>query len=493
MSGARRPSCDGGARDRSFEPGTIRRRTFVKAIGTTGIAVGLAGCSSGGDTKRGDHTTLQFVTHSDWANIQETVNQQLHDAGMPADITVKMVTAGTTTDNTQTKYRQWLAAERTEPDILTFDSGWTIPFILRDQLLNLEKTLPKDLLEKVHSEYFQTSVGSATDHNGDLYAVPIYPDFPTIQYRKDLVSDAGYDWEQYRTKAMSWEQFSHELKDAYEQSDVQYGYNWQAVAAEQLSCCVFNEYLSSWGGSYFGDPTKNLYENVGERPVTVGEQPVIDSLKMARTFIQGTEGPNTLNEIAGDISPSAVLQWDVEPSRKPFTNGNAVALRNWPYSIRVSGAESALGDKQGVMPMPYGVPEGKGNYSGTGGSIAAMGGWHVGINPHSERIDACIEFLKAMTTKDFMKTTFETTGWMPPIPSVLRDSSDIPIMGEHIETLAFAGKHSMPRPVTVLWPSESKKIEQQANAALGGMPPKQAMEQLANQLATIENLYRGDS
>lgn len=501
------------SRDASPDGRTVRRRRFIRTVGATGVSAGIAGCSGGGGgdgdggtggdggggTTTGgggdgssSGTTIEFVAHDEWANVQDTVNQQLHDAGMPEDITVEMSTVGQTTDDQQSQYRQWLSAGRATPDMMIFDSGWTIPFIARGQLLNLEENLPEELLTRVHDEYFQASVNSATGENGDLYGFPIYPDFPTIQYRRDLVEDAGYDWEQYATEPMSWERFSTELADVYEQSDVEYGFNTQHVAAEQLSCCVFNEYLTSWGGAFFGNPEDNLYQNVGERPVTVDEQPVVDSLRMARTFIHGSDAPNTLDGFGAGITPEASLQWDVEGARAPFTNGNAVALRNWPYSIVISGSEDNLGGDQGVMPMPYGVPDGEGNYPGTGGSIAALGGWHVGVNPNTERLDAIVEFLRAMTTEQFMKDTFQTTGWMPPIGDVLESSTDLPVMGEFVDTLAYAGEHSIARPVTVLWPQEADAIEQAANTALSGNgDPAEAMSNLSERLTAIEQDFEG--
>jgi ABC-type glycerol-3-phosphate transport system substrate-binding protein len=375
---------------------------------------------------------------------------------------------------------------------MIFDSGWTIPFAVREQLLNLEEVLPQDLLDRVKNDYFEASVKSATGPNGNLYAFPIYPDFPTIQYRKDLVQEAGYDWEQYATDPMSWEQFSNELKDVYEQSDVEYGFNTQHVAAEQLSCCVFNEYLTSHGGAFFGNPEENLYKNIGERPVTVNKEPVVRSLEMARTFVHGSDAEHTNDAYGGNISPQAVAQWDVEEARAPFTNGNAVALRNWPYSIAISGTEENLGEDQGVMPMPYGVPEGEGNYPNTGGSIAALGGWHVGVNPNSQKVDAVIEMLQAMTKAEFQKQNFGLTGWMPPVPEVLEDSTDVDVMGRHVDTLAYAGQHSIARPVTVLWPQEADAIEQAANSALqSGGNPSQSMDQLADRLTAIENDFEG--
>ncbi|QPV61626.1 extracellular solute-binding protein [Halosimplex litoreum] len=489
---------------------SIDRRRFIRAVGATGVAGGLAGCSGngdGGDGGSGDGstgtstsggggssggTTVEMIAHDEWANVQQEVNDLLHKYGMSEDITIEMNTVGQTTDDQQSQYRQWLSAGRTTPDIMIFDSGWTIPFLVRDQLLNLEEALPQDLLDRVHNDYFQASVNSATGPNGDLYAFPIYPDFPTIQYRKDLVQDAGYDWEQYATDPMTWEQFSAELKDVYQQSDVEYGFNTQHIAAEQLSCCVFNEYLTTYGGAFFGNPEENLYQNIGERPVTVDEEPVIKSLEMARTLVHGNDASHTLDNIAGNISPEAVAQWDVEGARAPFTSGNAVALRNWPYSIAISGSEDNLGETQGVMPMPYGVPEGEGNYPGTGGSTAALGGWHVGVNPNSEKVDSVVSMLQAMQKPGFMKENFGLTGWMPPVQEVLADSTDVPIMGRYVDSLAYAGEHSIARPVTVLWPQEADAIEQSANSALqSGGNPTEEMNQLADRLTAIENNFEG--
>jgi ABC-type glycerol-3-phosphate transport system substrate-binding protein len=255
---------------------------------------------------------------------------------------------------------------------------------------------------------------------------------------------------------------------------------------------VFNEYLTSHGGAFFGNPEENLYKNIGERPVTVNKEPVVRSLEMARTFVHGSDAEHTNDAYGGNISPQAVAQWDVEEARAPFTNGNAVALRNWPYSIAISGTEENLGEDQGVMPMPYGVPEGEGNYPNTGGSIAALGGWHVGVNPNSQKVDAVIEMLQAMQTDEFQKQNFGLTGWMPPVPEVLEDSTDVDVMGRHVDTLAYAGQQSIARPVTVLWPQEADAIEQAANSALqSGGNPSQSMDQLADRLTAIENDFEG--
>ncbi|RDI70060.1 extracellular solute-binding protein [Halopelagius longus] len=493
-----------GASDRKGER-TVRRaisrRRFVAAAGATGVTAGFAGCSSSGGEGTtggtaggggGGSTTLQLSAHSEWRNQSEKVKQALYDAGLSEDIGLEFVSAGSTTDEMQSQYNQWLSAGQAKPDLLVFDSGWTIPFIIREQLLNLEQELPQDLLDTVHNDYFQESVRSATGPNGDLYGVPLYPDFPTIQYRKDLVQDAGYDWQQYATDPMSWEQFSNELADVHEQSDAKYGFNWQAASEIQLACCVFNEFLSSWGGAYFGNPKENLYGPVGDRPITVTEEPVLQSLRMARTFIHGSDAQDTLDGFAGGITSQEASQWGLSPSMRPFTQGNAVALRNWPYSININGADDALGEDMGVIPLPYGVPEGEGKYPGTGGSIGALGGWNFSVNPNTENLEASIQFLQALSTESFQRANFEISGHLPPVPDVLQSSTDVPIMGRYLEPLTYAGKNTMARPATPVWPQQSDAVAQEAHSAIvDDKPVTEAMNRLQTRLKEFESSYSG--
>ncbi|WP_423746886.1 substrate-binding domain-containing protein (plasmid) [Haladaptatus sp. SPP-AMP-3] len=465
------------------------RRTFVKAVSAGGVATGLAGCSGLGNSDSGSsggNTTLRITAHTEWRNNKEKITKALHDAGLPDDINVEMISAGQTTDEMQTKYRQWLSAGRPDPDLMVFDCGWTTPFIVRGQLKKLDDVLPKKVLNTVNNDYFQQSVNSAKSNDGSLYGVPLYTDLPTIQYRKDLVENAGYDWSQYKTKAMSWKQFSEELADVHNQSDAKYGFNWQAASEIQLACCVFNEFLSSWGGAYFGNPEENLYK-VGDRPITVEEKPVIDSLKMARTFIHGSDAPDTLDSITGKITSTEASQWGLSPSMRPFTQGNAVALRNWPYSININGADDALGEKMGVMPIPYGVKPGEAKYPGTGGSVAALGGWNFSMNPNTENEDACVEFFKAMSTKSFQLDNFKIAGHIPPVPKTLQNATDVPVMGRYVDTLAFAGQHTLARPATVIWPEQSQAVAQKANAVImGDVSAEKGMSQLASQLNKLE-------
>ena len=508
---------DNSSQESESGDGGVSRRRFVQAVGASGAAAGLAGCTGndgggqdttteGNDTSgtttgqvdnQGGTTKIQWATDPDlqgktWDKLQKV----LHNNGLSKDIEVEILAGSSVTDDRKAQYQQWLSAGRNKPDILYVDSGWTIPFIVREQLQNLNDLLGSDQIKQIENDYFQASVSTAKGPDGNLYAVPLFPDFPTMQYNKSYLKNAGYgesDFKKWAKESMKWKKFSNVVKEAVNSTDAVdkgMGYTFQASAYEGLSCCDFNEFMTSWGGAYFGNPEKNLFGPVGDRPVTVGEKQVIDSVRMIRTFIHGSDANQTLDGYAGNISPPAVLQWTEEPSRKPFTSGNAVAHRNWPYAINTSGSEENLGKNLGVMPIPYAKTPDEAQYPGTGGPVAALGGWHNAVNPNSKNKEAAVEVITAMMSKEFKLALFEEIGWIPPEPKLLetKRAQNVPIMGRYLDQLKVAGENAIPRPVTAVWPQESQRIAQQVNQAYHkDTNPKQAITKLQEQLKQIEN------
>ena len=125
----------------------VRRRRFIESVGVAG-AVGLAGCSQSSDSPtetgnqsngaQGDDTVaLEWAASQEEASEQEAFNDALHEAGLSEDIRVEFLSGGDVTEDRREQYQRWLSSGRSTPDLLRVDNGWTIPFIARDQLLNL--------------------------------------------------------------------------------------------------------------------------------------------------------------------------------------------------------------------------------------------------------------------------------------------------------------------------------------------------------------------
>jgi ABC-type glycerol-3-phosphate transport system substrate-binding protein len=472
------------------EPGngstSVNRRQFLKAAGTTGVAGGgLAGCLARGQTSP---STLQIAANTDVKNNLGKIQSKLHEVGLSKDIELQAIAGAASTGARKQQYNRWLSANLEEPALFMMDSGWALPFIVREQLANISELRP-DLAKNIQENYFDTFVRAFESPNGGLHGLPLFPTTGNMLYRKDLVKEAGFspEKEKWATTPLTWKRFSEITKQTKKQTDARMGYSFQANTYEGLSCCDFKEFVGGWGGSYFG-PKENLFGPVNKRPITVDSEAAIKATKMVRTFIAG-DGPNTLDDYAGNIAPRAVLQWTEEPSRKPFANGSVVMHRNWPYAIAIHGAEDSYGKDLGVMPMPYAVTEKEAEFEGYGGTTSSLGGWGITLNPNSPNKARALEVIAAMTNKDFQLFLFELLGWLPPQPKLFNSqrAQEVPVMGRYLDTLKKTVENAVPRPVTVAWPQESAKIAQKANAAFSGeTPPKEAMQTLKQQIKIIE-------
>ncbi|MCU4717222.1 extracellular solute-binding protein [Halapricum hydrolyticum] len=473
----------------SGERSGVSRRRFIEATGAAGVAMTLAGCGGG------DGGSVVITADQEYKDAEDEVIDALYDAGLSEDIDVEIRAGDFESGQRQSEFVSALDAGRSDPDIFMMDSGWTIPFIVRDQLVNLSEEMSQDTLDYVQSDYLDSAVQTASDpETGDLYGLPLFPDYPVMHYRKDLVEDAGYDpeGENWSTEPMTWQRFAEIAADVWDQNEdeLDYGFTTQAAEYIGLACCTFSETMTSWGGAYFGDHS-NLFGPVGDRPITVNEEPVHNTIRMMRSFARGPDAENAHPDYP-KITNTDIFEFTEEDARAPFTGGSAAFMRNWPYAI-----SSTFGDDEspvtpemyGTMPLPYAVEEGEGNHEGTGGPSHALGGWHLTINPNSEQQDDAVQVLEAFANEDVMLTILENVGNLPPDPSVTESANpdNVGAIGDHLDTLAVAGENTVARPVTSVYPDQEPIIAEEVHAGYRNeKSPEAAMSDLADRLESTE-------
>ncbi|MBZ6496675.1 extracellular solute-binding protein [Natrinema longum] len=474
-----------GQRDRS----RLGRRSFLRATSaSTAGAVAVTGCLGRG---RKPNTVVMTadsgvagIIHSDGDG--PSVQQALWDAGLDEDISLEIQTVVSDSASRMQTAQSALEAGRAPPDIHMMDSGWTVPFVLRNQTVNLTENLSEDVLQRVTDDYLEAILETARHpQTGDLHALPFFPDLGFTLYREDLIEDAGYDTSNWPSEPPSWEEFSAAVRDARDQGGLNYGFTTQAAAYEGLSCCTFNEVMTSWGGAYFGG-VNNLF-TAGDRPITVDEQRCIDAIRMMRSFIEGEE-ENTMDGYA-QICPSAIVQWTEQQSLNPFAAGEAVSNRNWSYAIAETGTEDAFGENLGVTTRPYAVSQQEAEYEGTGGTVAALGGWNLAVSPFSERQEEALQVLEAFATEEVMLTVFELGGYLPPNLDLVAeaDPDEVGPVARYGDVVQRASENAVPRPATDLWPEQSALVYQSVNAAYRGeQSPEVAMSDLAAELEQSE-------
>ncbi|TQQ79182.1 extracellular solute-binding protein [Halonotius terrestris] len=467
------------------QTGSITRRRVLQATGVAGMA-SIAGCygDSGSDA----------VVISGNQNLAQNLDiQAFYDAGVSEEIDIEISAGPEDTDSRSEAFVSTLDAGQSSPDIMMMDNGWTIPFISRGDIANLEAEMDSSFIEEVKADSFDMLVRTASNPNtGEMWALPFFPDYPTMQYRKDLFRAAGYsdsDFETWATDPPSWEEWSATVAEVHEQSDVDYGYVWQADSYAGLSCCSFNELMSTYGGAYFGD-LDNLFGPVGDRPVTVEDEAVLESINVARDMVYGN------GEASQDITqcaPEEVFGWSEPDTDGAFVgDSNAVAMRNWTYTIGMAEGDEQFteGEELGVMPMPYGRSESEVEADGLGGTVSAQGGWLLGVNPHTNDMAETLEVLRAVHSEEVQAAVLDGPGFLPHQPDLVESlAGDHPAYGDYSETLAIAGDNAVSRPVTPVWPQQSQQVHQEVNDAFqGNKTPSAAMSDLSTALSDLEDL-----
>lgn len=211
---------------------------------------------------------------------------------------------------------------------------------------------------------------------------------------------------------------------------------------------------------------------------------------MVRTFLYGSDDSEALDGYEGPISPESAIQMTEQSSLDPFLSGNAVANRNWPSFIQEAANDDNFGEDLGAMPIPYAVTLDEAEYEGRGGPVGALGGWHLAMNPYSEKKEAAARVLEAMTADNvILNGVFDAVGQIPPKPQVLASdgAQDIPVIGRHVDTLRVVGENAIPRPATAVWPQQSSEISGEINGSLNqDKSPEDAMADLEESLDSIE-------
>ncbi|THE64803.1 extracellular solute-binding protein [Salinadaptatus halalkaliphilus] len=473
-------------------PRSVLSRRSMLAATTTSAATGtlaVTGCLGRGRQP----TTVVMTGATDFEEILHTdegepsVQQALWDAGLDEDISVELQTVVSDSAQRMQDAQSTLQAGRAPPDIHMMDSGWTIPFILREQTTNLSEALPTDIVGRVEDDYLEAALETARHpETGDIHALPLWPDFGMLLYRQDLLENVGYDTGGWDVEPPSWEEFAAAVADARDEHDIDYGYTTQAAAYEGLACCTFTEVMSTWGGGYFGG-TDDLFA-AGDRPITVTDDAVLDAIRMMRSFIHG-EADDYALEGYPQIAPSSIVQWTEEESLAPFESGDAVSHRNWPFAIAATGADDVFAEDLGVMTQPYAVSADDAEFEGVGGTAAAVGGWHLAVSPYSDRTELALEVLEAFTHEEVMLTIFELQGFLPPHLELVEeaDPGEIGPIARYTDQLRLAGDNAVARPVTDVWPEQSALIFQEVHAAYrGAKTPESAMADLAERLERSE-------
>ena len=316
---------------------------------------------------------------------------------------------------------QQLARRNGDPDVFTLDIIWIAEFAAAKWALPLDQ-----YFKDTTGEYFPGMVQACTWQD-KLVALPWFVDSGMLYYRKDLGISAPSTWDELIASA----------KQATGSGKVKFGFLWQAKQAEVLVCDLVS-FIGSNGGAILQPDGKT---------VSIADEPAIQAVQLMYDLINKEQ-----------VTPADVLSWDEEPSRRPFTGGEAAFLRNWSYvwKIAQSEAESKVVDQVAVVPLPH-FPNKK--------SSAALGGYQYGINASSKKREAAVEFVRWMSSPE-TQLRFATQLGLCPTRAAVFEQKEIGTEQPFMQQLKDVFLGAIPRPVTPKYPQVTLALQSAVSTAL---------------------------
>jgi trehalose/maltose transport system substrate-binding protein len=414
--------------DRSPRRGTdpIIRREFMRRSGAAlGAAAGatLLGELSPRRARAQDRTEITFASAKFFgmetiAEVVEAYNQ----AQDKVQVTyIELPPPSASTEVHQALVQQ-LARRSGTPDVFTQDIIWIAEFAAAGWAMPLDDVID----DAAKAEYFPGIIQGCT-WQGQLTALPWFVDSGMLYYRTDLVGDQA---------PQTWAELAESAQQLMADGKARFGFLWQAKQAEVLVCDLVSFVASNNGGILAPDG----------QTVLIAEPPAVEAVQFMHDTIARYK-----------ISPQDVLSWDEEPSRRPFTAGQAAYLRNWSYvwTISQDASESVVG-QVAVAPLPH--------FEG-GKSAAALGGYQYGVNAATQNREAALDFVQWMSSPETQLRFATQLGLAPTRPAVF----DEPALAEaqpFLQKLKPVFVGATPRPVTPKYPQVTLVLQSEVSRAL---------------------------
>jgi trehalose/maltose transport system substrate-binding protein len=232
-------------------------------------------------------------------------------------------------------------------DVLNIDLIWSP--ILEPDLLDLRPYLEPEIPQ------LEPQLLPSYNVNGKLVAVPFNVPLGALEYRTDLLQEYGYDhppktWSELETMAARIQagERAKGTKDFW-------GYVWQGVAGEALTCNALEWQMAAGGG--------RIIEQ--DRTISVNNPEAIAAWQRARRWI-------------GRISPPSVAAYRELDSRLVFDSGKAAFNRIWfltpmtrsGQALRIGWLSSPPVVKTGFSRLPAGADGSAGTLGGTGTAVS---------------------------------------------------------------------------------------------------------------------------
>lgn len=355
--------------------------------------------------------TIKFAVQADSTDALNQIVKAFNDSNQKYQVEAVVMTNDS--GNMHDQLINSLSSKSGEYDVISMDVVWAGEFAAAGYLEPLD-TLIKDK-GWLPTDFNAGSMASGK-YKGKNYVLPYFSDLGFLFFRKDIVSaddakklEAGqYTWAELLTMAESY----------MGQKGTKYGHVYQSKQYEGLTCNL-NEFTANWTDLKGG-------------------------LEMMQKFEKSK------------ATPEDILAYTEGETHSAFLNGETVFARNWPYmnGMAASGENAVKVDQVGYAPLPKG---------------GTVGGWILGINANSSKMEGAKEFLCFIAGPEGQKINATVGSYMPGFNALLSDSQ---VLGANalLTNTGFqnALKMTIARPVVANYSEVSDTIQIKAHEFLSG-------------------------
>jgi multiple sugar transport system substrate-binding protein len=345
-------------------------------------------------------------------------------------VRVKNETLPATSDDQHQVYVINLEGRSAGFDVMMLDVIWVPEFARAGWLLDLTAQVSASDL----AGYFPSAV-EAAQWDARVWALPWNMNVGLLYYRKDLLARHGV------AAPATWDELVAAVRRVREgERDPKLeGYVWQGKQYEGLVCNVLE---ALWG---------NDTELLGAHDTVF---PDVARAADALAYLRGL--------LASRVSPSWVTAADEELSRRAFTGGHAVFLRNWPYVREMlEASDSAVRGRVGIAPIP-------GRTAALAGR-GSTGGAHLGVARHTRHPAEALAFARFLTSERAQRAM--VAGNLYPALMSLYRAPDLVPERPWLPEMADLMLKGRPRPITPNYLLVSTTLQPSFSAALVGVTP----------------------
>lgn len=313
-------------------------------------------------TRPAPHEPVTLTLLEEWTNnkYSEARQQELQQFTRETGIRVTLLPSPESAQQKLALWKELLKTGASGPDVYGIDVIW--PRILSEYFIDLKPHFANEIPLQ-----FPAIAGSYVVDD-KLVAVPYRADVGLLFYRTDLLQQYGF-----REPPATWDELESmatriQAGERAKGKKEFWGFVWQGVATEALTCDALEWQASEGGGRIIED----------DHTISVNNTHVIRAWKRAARWV-------------GSISPPGVVGYSEWDSLNVWVAGNAAFMRNWPTAYADSEAPgSQVRNKFAIALLP----------GGKGGRVGSLGGAGLAVSRFSPRQREALQLVRYLSSRD---------------------------------------------------------------------------------------------